>query len=1512
MSKAGIQSNRGDTYQKLVAFEWALALLVNDEYLWLETDSVNHFVDDVVVAKVDGSLHCCQCKKNEPKHRPWTVNSLQVELDKAARELARNSKTDVRFYSGSTFGELAALKEFTRSFSNQEEYQANLTSEHSKTNVRLEQVIADASANITTFDFLSRTRFVVKDDFESMERRLRELLSSHATNSEAAFDAIWRRLDNLGARVSSRTSKEVEHRLTRDELENVIRDAGSMLAPPMAVQEIRRTFEATSSIGRSWMREIGGVRIDRSEVDELVAAVDSGWKSILVTGDPGSGKTCVMLDLQEALEERARTVGDLVPLFIQTREFVNASSKEREAVGLASDWVAKCARLAEHTKVVVVIDSLDVLSIARDHKVLSYFLAQIDQLFLIPRVTVITACRDFDRRYDRRIAGRNWGKGVRCGPLDWGVQVRPLLEGLNIDVGTLDDTTRRLLENPRDLAMFVELATRDGSFNEVTSQALAQHYLRRLVLDDPRLGTSAMEALETMATEMLKARTLEIPRLRFQGTDEALRVLLSENILATQSQEMLTFGHQTLLDVLVISGAVRADYTLNQFIQTLPPVPFVRPAIRGFVQQLASSDRKTYRKQIRAVLDSDSAFHIRRLVAETFAGQPPAYDDWPLLRHLRDNHRGLFQAVYKHGHHLEWHNFWLEHLVPSLLGTADTDGLLAHVTHIIQWSNEDPEGIIAFWQEMLSNPTMNQPRLPLLVSYGLANITDENLTLAPDLIHVLIAMPGARNTNLGATIARAAAIGVIDDDALWRYATALVTDGDLKRYRLNGKLDCLLNDFGTKSHRFIITRMVQSIPLLNLAIATIEEWSETVSSERRFWTEGFLDETSHADKRTESDSRPVSGLRILMEAVQAAIVFHATEDSDWWQDNRERLAFSHEASLRYFAILGLTRVPETNTEVIAALLTESELLDSGLSFELRLLIEAAYIHLEPAAQDLITEAINQIGSGDQHAGLPDPWVARKRAKYISSIPCFLRSPRDQAFLLDYQKIHGVIERRPAITRGGGVVTAPFSHSVFLNADNGAVVGLLKHYHDECLSDGLLVGGQHEVGIELMEASSRDPLRFLQLLANQWNELPSRFKADIMAGVARHLSFLHGNLQKGGWEPTEMPNPQELATRILEELEQHQLHWQGTGKMADALEACAHVVQDPHIAERMTFLAIGFRASDQQAAEFTDPRELLSAGWRAKAGKIGEGLVVLANSLLEQGVVLPELLVGTLINFAGHENQAVRALILRSLPYFQSKDLGLGWELFERATRDSAGLWQAAETCLYYAYYRDFDRVAPHLQRIVHEGNDDDFETWGRISALCVLSGHIQLDELLSQLNSHNRLKAWEGAATVWTHPENVQSHPEACISGIVAGLSGANDVAQETVKLLPRCLHQHPPLRLPYEVFHFYFAALENESESKADAFGVQEWLNETSLRDPEQALTVAEAYLDYELRTNNSLHDFQTNLVQLVNRLFGEAEEREESDGGVMLQRVINLQDNMLSLGLNTMDDWLRAAERP
>jgi len=90
MSIAGIRSNRGDGYQTLVAFDWALTVLSDPDYQWIEVDSVERSVDDIVIGKTGGTEICCQCKKNQTHFKAWAITDLADELDKAANLLASN------------------------------------------------------------------------------------------------------------------------------------------------------------------------------------------------------------------------------------------------------------------------------------------------------------------------------------------------------------------------------------------------------------------------------------------------------------------------------------------------------------------------------------------------------------------------------------------------------------------------------------------------------------------------------------------------------------------------------------------------------------------------------------------------------------------------------------------------------------------------------------------------------------------------------------------------------------------------------------------------------------------------------------------------------------------------------------------------------------------------------------------------------------------------------------------------------------------------------------------------------------------------------------------------------------------------------------------------------------------------------------------------------------------------------------------------------------------------------
>lgn len=1524
MSKAGIQSNRGDGYQTLVAFGWALTILSDPDYQWLEVDSVTLSVDDVVIGKIDGTKIGCQCKKNQTQHRAWSFTDLKDELCKAISLLATTPKAEVRFYSRSNFGELAALREFSNNYANDSDYQANLTGTHQKTDTKLAALLVAENSVQSSYQFLQRTRFEVSPELDSIQRSLRERLRNLVSNHSAAYNALWTRLDYLGMREDGDGQNTApRHRLTKEDLKTLLEEAGSMLTPSMDMMEVRTSFTSTSAIGRSWRRDISNERIPSPVTNELIKAIEAKHGSILLTGSPGSGKTCVMLAVQDELEQLAQNRTDMVPLFIQSREFADmVTAQDRQAQGLPQSWVEKAARMAEDTHVIVMIDSLDVLSIAREHSVLTYFLAQIDRLLLVPNITVVTACRDFDSHYDRRIAQRSWDKKIMCQPLSWNAEIAPLLTRLDIDSSAIDATTRELICNPRELALFVELAQQGGSFNVVTSQELAQRYLDTIVKDNSALGDTAMQAIEDIASEMLISRSLTVPYQRFTASQDIQRLLLSNRILHETQDRQLTFGHQTLLDVLVISRAVRQAMTLNEFIKNLPPVPFVRPSIRSFVRQLATRDRRDFRKQLRTVLTGNHAFHIRRLVAESFAEQLPHADDWPLLRDLRNQHPEVFQVIYTQAAQVQWHYFWMKHLVPILRDVCDVEGLTRHAHRIFQWQSDDPADVLNFWAETLPLDLQGNNQLANRIAYATIQAHTEHLVLYRPLLVELLKLPRLEHGSLGHALAYCVTNGVMDDTALWHYITEEVSDEDVLSHGWANKLHCQAHEFGNNKGKFLLDRMQESTSLLDLAIASIEKWSQVQCSiydetPPPYW-HGFLHDTSYQYKHTENGFHQYQNNdRPLFDAVEAAIVHHANTHSTWWQSNRERLCFNTEGSLRYFAILACTTAPILNLDVIGRLLCDKTLLESDLSYEFGTLMQTAFLHLDSSIQNAIQATVLSVfieySSDVQHR----VWMLEAQAQLILSIPCHLRTFDAQTLLDECEQETWPLLRQPNTSLRGGFVRAPFSFEVFLYVSDDGVLRLLNHYdnHERSCFDDLPIGGKSEVSRQLQEAASRAPARFIDFLSANWDRISDSYRDNLMDGIATYLAHRYGNLKPNGdWLPIEKPRPAMLAQQIINELEKHPRFWHHNRAAAKAIRSCAHVALTEDAA-RLVALATQFSKLQEMSYFSNDSMGLLTTGINMARGNAAEALMILANQLEQNNKPWPERLPNALRLFAINEHPAIRALLLSRLPHFQSHSPKLGWELFGLAIQENApGLWTMAEPCFYHAYHHTFESVSPWLELIYREGHSKDFEIWGRISALAALSNKLNFSDFLAKLNALKSVDAWHGAASVWTNINNIQRHREPCLIALKAGLNTENLHAVAIARELGRLFDKVKPLIfIPIELVRNYFHQLEKETDSaRGNIFGFDAWLSATSLSNPIYALEATEIYFGFVARTKAHLYDSDNNLTQLLTRLFAQAEEQEESDSGAMLQRVVGIQDSLLTLGVNGVNDWLKAAERP
>lgn len=1527
MSTAGLQSNRGDGYQTLVAFDWALSVLSNPEYNSLMIDSTSVHVDDVVIEKADGSLICCQCKKNQPTSRAWSFSDLSDELINAIHSLQSHSTATVKFYSRDSFGDLARLKEFSTNYPDAVSYETNLGKEQKETHDKLTRLLENHAKNLLAYDLLNRINFEVTGDFGRMQEHLRERLRSLATRVDIAYDAIWKRLDYLGMRASdtATTTFGQQHRITKDDLVKLLSDAGVTLTPPLDVAKICRSFQHTSAIGRTWHRKIGHQKIEMPALQEILDGITTKQRSILLTGAQGAGKTCVMLELQDTLETRMQNGEPIVSLFIQSREFADiASARDRQVQGLSEQWVEESARLAEERHVIILIDSLDVLSISREHEVLRYFLAQLDRLKTIENITLVAACREFDRKYDSRIKHIQWDKEVSCGNLNWEPTIQPLLERLTIDVSQIDSATRTLISNPRELAIFVELAEQNGGFNIESSQELANRYLSVIVRDNPLLGESALKAIEHMADEMLKQRTLSIHRQQFKASDNIKRSLLSSNVLVETHDHQLTFGHQTLLDVLVVNHAISGGLTLKDFIESLSPAPFVRPSIRSFIAQLATGNRLSFRKQLRAVLLGDMPFHIQRLVAETWASGTPDDDDWLLLKDLKNVTPVIFKVIYHRASNVSWHYFWLKRLVPNLQQNQNEDELIQHLRHISTWIDSDPSGVVDFWSEMLNTAWLDKHKVSAQLDFLTSDTNRKHLALIAPLLLQLLKLPQQEYSTLGKTLCRCVEQGVLDDATLWNYIVGGIGAEDVLAYNFNGKLKCEPHDLESIKDNFLVERFKQSNQLLGMAISAIEDWSqkhECMWSTEKSISSVFLYDSSHQNKRMGKDSiRGTSAINILLDSIEAGIANQAALNSDWWITNKDRLAFNREMSIRYFCILACTKSPTTNLETIAKLLTDSDLLESDVAYEIFNLIRCAFFYLPQMQQDLIESKILALHADIANDPERERWICSKKALLISGIPCHQRSQQSQDCLDLHMRRVGVINHQPQPTSDGGFVRPPFPFKVFLSIGENDLLQLLNHYKGyQDHFDDFLVGGEREVGWELKEAASRCPDRFLGILERNWHGMAHQFRENIAEGVSNYLSYRYGNLKADThWTPLEDPDPIVLSQRLMAIIERHFDDWGQTSTVSRILQSCSHVITHTTDASRLITLIHPFMGMREDDPIQGDNVKHLQLGLSMKFGDCARALYTVANHFLETDTKWPDSLEPMLYQAAAYPHPAIRAWVLQYLPYLQFKNTTLGWSLFDTIMRQSnSGLWQHAEKCLYYACRPNFEIVSQWLDFLKGHAISEDFETWGRISTLAGLIGKIELSQLTADLAHLNQPEVWKGATAVWSHSDNLRQYGAFCLAGLYNGLNDQNPhaiiVAKGLSELFRHASRKGACIHLPVDLLQLYFDTLKTgQNSTLKDIFGIDGWLSLMAQQDPLYALDACTLYLDFASHAKINLYDHDNRLTQMLTALFRYAEECEELDDGRMLAQVIGIQDQLLRLGVNNIDRWLQEAERP
>ena len=330
MSLAGVRSAQGDAFGELVALRYVVEMIYTESLQVIELDSTALDtsgkpvqVDDIVV-HYDASKLYIQAKKNQTTHRAWSIADLSGELTKAWAQWHREPHARLLFISRNDFGDLGRLRDLTTAQATPEAFERALTPELRGAADAVVACDAGAASLSALYDFLRQL------DVETIHPRrfrdeLRGLLTHHVAHADAALAVLEPRLTALARRQTEFATQAIEpHLLTRSELFDLLRGGGIEICPPKHVRDAAQALKGLAQIGRSWQRAIDGVRLSRSIVDALLDRIGNAPSGVLLSAGPGVGKTCILLDVLERLEQDDATI----PVFLQLREFVGAKTPD--------------------------------------------------------------------------------------------------------------------------------------------------------------------------------------------------------------------------------------------------------------------------------------------------------------------------------------------------------------------------------------------------------------------------------------------------------------------------------------------------------------------------------------------------------------------------------------------------------------------------------------------------------------------------------------------------------------------------------------------------------------------------------------------------------------------------------------------------------------------------------------------------------------------------------------------------------------------------------------------------------------------------------------------------------------------------------------------------------------------------------------------------------------------------------------------------------------------------------
>ncbi|WP_459967183.1 hypothetical protein [Mycobacterium sp. MUNTM1] len=461
------------------------------------------------------------------------------------------------------------------------------------------------------------------DDEGSQAQQAVGWLRTSVLENPSAAGGVWRQLISLGVDFSvfqvGTNRQRLQERLSQLGVELVAapsfqNDIGKLLAYSRSnIERLKRFSVIPGANGEM-------VKLDRSTPDALRRSLDAG--SVIVTGDPGTGKSASFYEL-------AMLTGGTRDVVLLTSDTLAVSSlgQLRVELGLEHDVVAVLQNWPGTQSGYLIIDALDAARGERTQQTLLDLIGSAANT--AERWRIAASVRRFDLRYNLNLQSLFATTGTATQPefqsLEFAhirhfnvpllsdaelEQLEALAPRLHATLAVAPDELRELVRNPFNLRLLAELVSLNVQAAEIepitTQLQLLDKYWQHRVLVDT--GGDALEAvLRTACEQMLATRSMRIDRSTLQRDPtygDPIHELLSRRVLMEQEQgegverEVLTFSHHVLFDYAVSRLLFRGveSTIVDKTLETPELLLIVRPSYELHFRHLwaLAEDRSTF------------------------------------------------------------------------------------------------------------------------------------------------------------------------------------------------------------------------------------------------------------------------------------------------------------------------------------------------------------------------------------------------------------------------------------------------------------------------------------------------------------------------------------------------------------------------------------------------------------------------------------------------------------------------------------------------------------------------------------------------------------------------------------------------------------------------------------------------------------------------------------------------------------------------------------------------------